>query len=212
MSSDEKSLTETEQYDWDSTYKDESAPPWDSGLPAPELEEYWRQLAEDSTPHKVVEIGCGTGTNAVWLAKRGCEVTATEIAPTALQLAKERAHKANVQISFGTINICETLPAAQGSQDFAFDRGVYHVIPESLRPQFVQNLALSLKHGACWLTIAGSKDEPRDNPEIGPPQLSAIELIKHAEPLFEVLSLERTAFIIPDGKRFLAWKALFRRR
>ncbi|MBK7841081.1 MAG: class I SAM-dependent methyltransferase [Candidatus Obscuribacter sp.] len=198
-------------HDWDARYRDADLP-WDSGTPADELVAYFASLAKDNLPGAVLEVGCGTGTNAVWLAQQGCKVTATEIAPTALAMARERAQKAGVEVELGLIDICVTAPVAAASQDFAFDRGVYHVISAVSRPAFVASLAAGLKPGGHWLSVAGSKDEHRDNPDEGPPQLSAVELLQDVEPLFALVKLERSSFVLPNGKVHLAWVALYAKR
>src|SRR5574341_875305 len=81
---------------WDSRYRSEQRPRWDTGLPSSEL----KRLVEQKVlrPCRVVELGCGTGVNAVYLASQGFEVTAIDIAPTALRAAEERARKAGVQV------------------------------------------------------------------------------------------------------------------
>lgn len=198
-------------YDWDERYKVKDLP-WDTGVVAPELSEYFAALAPNEKPEAVLEVGCGTGTNAVWMAQQGAKVNATEIAPTALEKAVERAQSLRVQVDFHLLDICEKDPVTAGSQDFIFDRGVYHVIPQESRPIFVAKLHQALKPAGRWLCIAGSKDEARENPEVGPPQLSACELLSETEPFFELISLGRTYFVLPDGKKYLAWKALFQRR
>jgi methyl halide transferase len=198
-------------YDWESSYQAGTDLPWDCGKPADELVEYFDTLAGDK-PTTVLEVGCGTGTNAVWMAQQGCRVTATEIAPTALNMARERAERAGVKVDLRQSYVDQALPVAAGSHDFAFDRGVYHVIPADQRAAFVKNLAASLAAGAHWLSLAGCKDEERDDPEVGPPQLSALELLQYIEPLFEVIKLERSKFIVEGGRTYLAWKALYRKR
>jgi SAM-dependent methyltransferase len=169
-------------------------------------------LTAENKPRNVIEVGCGTGSNALWLAKSGCKVTVTEISPTALESAKTRAKEANLSIDFRLVDICEGAPVPVGSQDFAFDRGVFHVIPVQHRAKFVEVLASTIAAGGHWLSLAGSKDEYRENTDVGPPQLSAVELLEHIEPYFEVIELRRSNFVLPGGQTHLAWKALYRRR
>lgn len=202
---------EERQYNWEERYTQPNSAPWDSGLPAPELEEYFASL-EGKYPKLVLEIGCGTGTNAIWMANHGCAVTTTEIAPTAMEAARKKAAEARKQIDFHLIDICETTPVEDGTQDFAFDRGVYHVIEGAKRSLFVERVAAALKPGSFWLSISGCKDEYREDPNVGPPQLSAIELLTPIEPHFAVIKLERTYFILDNGIKHLAWKALYQRR
>lgn len=207
----EDNLAAERQYNWEERYTQPNSAPWDSGLPAPELEEYFASL-EGKYPKLVLEIGCGTGTNAIWMAGHGCAVTTTEIAPTAMEAAKKKAAEARKQIDFHLIDICETTPVEDGTQDFAFDRGVYHVIERAKRSFFVERVAAALKPGSFWLSISGCKDEYREDPNVGPPQLSAIELLTPIEPHFAVIKLERTYFILDNGIKHLAWKALYQKR
>jgi SAM-dependent methyltransferase len=208
--------TEEKIYNWDEYYQQNTLP-WDSGKPAPELEEYFAALkakqSSEPLPRHVLEVGCGTGTNAIWLAEHGCKVTATEIAPTALAAAQKKSEQAGApEIAYKLIDICQTAPVADSTQDFVFDRGVYHVIPASQRPLFVSRIADALKPGGRWLTVAGNRDEDRENPEAGPPQLSAIQLLTPVEPHFIIEKLERSYFILEDGSKHLAWKATFIKR
>src|SRR5437660_920286 len=107
---------------WDERYATKNTP-WDSGQPSEELK---RVLAEFAiAPCETLEIGCGTGTNAVYLAQQGFTVTAVDIVPLALDQARERARRAGVSVNFmlgdvfGPLVLGRTFP-------FVFDRGVYH--------------------------------------------------------------------------------------
>ena len=206
--------TAVDPYDWETRYRLETNLPWDISVPAEELVEYFHALAPEATQKNVIEIGCGTGANAIWLAKNGCKVTVTETSGTALQKAKNRAIEAYTEttIDFLLADICELSPVSPGTQDFAFDRAVYHIIPEQQRSAFAKNLADSLTSGGHWLSLAGCKDEAREDPKVGPPQLTAIELLEHVEPFFEIIKLERSMFTLQNGKRYLSWKALYKKR
>src|SRR5260370_18199811 len=72
--------------------------PWDSGQPSAEL---LRVLdAGKVTGKTALEIGCGTGTNALELARRGLEVTALDYVEQAIQAARKKANHANLKIDF----------------------------------------------------------------------------------------------------------------
>ena len=81
---------------WDTPYRGRQPPLWDAGRPSSEL----IKAVEGGTirPCRVVELGCGSGTDAVYLAGRGFDVTAIDIAPTALSLAQEKARKAGASV------------------------------------------------------------------------------------------------------------------
>ncbi|MGH2593991.1 MAG: SAM-dependent methyltransferase [Anaerolineae bacterium] len=57
----------------------------------------WSRLAEHFQPGmRVLEIGCGTGEDAVWLAKRGVHVVATDVSPAMLEVTRQKAERASV--------------------------------------------------------------------------------------------------------------------
>jgi len=87
----------TEHIDWNDRYRDGNLP-WDTGQPSSELQ---RVLARNTVqPCRALELGCGTGTNSVWLAQQGFEVTGVDLAPLAVERAEERAHAAGVNAHF----------------------------------------------------------------------------------------------------------------
>ncbi len=196
---------------WEERYQaGEEGTPWDCGTPAPELVEYFANLTE--LPTRALEIGCGTGTNAIWMAQQGVTVVATEISPTAVESAKKKVSKAGVNVDFLLSDIVEKAPRSDMTFDFVFDRGVYHVMAPEHREVFIDRVAAALDDDGYWLCLAGSADEKRLPEEKGPPQLKASDIIDNAEGKFELHWLERSHFILPGGKPHLAWKALFRKR
>ncbi|MBA3859965.1 MAG: class I SAM-dependent methyltransferase [Cyanobacteria bacterium PR.3.49] len=201
----------TSEITWEDHYKNATERlPWDIGTPAPELQEAFAEL--DMAGKPVLEIGCGTGTNAIWMAQQKCNVVATDISPTAIEQAKEKAVSAKVEVKFSVADIIEAPAVQPGSVDFVFDRGVFHVMTEENRFRFADRVAESLKAGGFWLTLAGSKDEVRENPEQGPPQLSAVEVITPMENKFEIHRLERSCFELPNGNKHVAWIVLVKKR
>ena len=73
---------------WDRQYR-EDRPIWNSDRPTSELMRV--VAAEDVPPGHVLELGCGTGTNAVWLSRRGFTVTAIDLSPQAIHQGRQRA-------------------------------------------------------------------------------------------------------------------------
>src|SRR5689334_15379863 len=72
--------------------------PWDSGEVSAELK---RVLDAGQLPGKtLLEFGCGTGTNAIELARRGYDVTAIDFVPQAVDVARAKAAEAKANIRF----------------------------------------------------------------------------------------------------------------
>ena len=170
--------------DWDKRYEDKDMP-WDTGVPEIALVNLisgWPQGIR-----RVLELGCGTGTNAVWLAEQGLEVTAMDISAKALALAEKRCREHGVQCRLIQTDFLTCTPA--GQYGLLFDRGCFHSMREEQdRRSFVRQAAVHLKPGGFWLSLIGNKDQV--TAAKGPPRMSAAEICTVAEPDFEILSLE----------------------
>src|SRR5262245_7159572 len=107
----------TEHTDWNDRYRDGNLP-WDTGQPSSELE---RVLSRNAIqPCRALELGCGTGTNSVWLAEQGFEVTGVDLAPLAVERAVKRAQAARVNVHFLVADVLQ-LPDLNGPFEFFFD-------------------------------------------------------------------------------------------
>lgn len=192
---------------WNDAYLEGSLP-WDTGTPDADLVEAVRSGA--LPPGRILEVGCGTGTNAVWLAGEGFSVAAVDCAPQAIVLARERAEKAGVKVDFAVNDILSEAPPG-GPFDAAFDRGCFHVFDDaSEREHFAENLSRVLKVGGRWLSLIGSTEgEPR---EMGPPRRSARDIVGAVEPFLEVVELATTGMAPGFSGTVAAWKGLFRKR
>jgi cyclopropane fatty-acyl-phospholipid synthase-like methyltransferase len=180
--------------------------PWDSGVPSAELV---RVLDAGLLPGKtVLELGCGTGTNAIEFARRGYEVTAADLSPTAIRRAKSKARSAGVAIDFRQGDILEL--DLGGPYDVLFDRGVYHGIREVNLADFQQALRRFTRAGSRWLCLAGNAKERGGE---GPPVVTEAEFRSELGPLFEFLEVREFRFTLSrKGIRSLAWSILMRRK
>ncbi len=126
--------------------------PWDSGKPSKELV---RVLNEGQlSGNTALEIGCGTGTNAIELARRGFKVTAVDYVPQAIEAARTKASAANVEVEF---RVADVLNAELGGPyDILFDRGVYHVLRMEHLEKFQQALRRVTRRGTRYLCLAGN--------------------------------------------------------
>ncbi len=197
---------------WDLRYQRGDLP-WDSPQPARPLLDWLDQL--DLRRGRALEIGCGTGTNAVAMARRGLSVLAMDLAPTAIAAARCKAAAADRlpgEIRFVCGDIMKGLPPdfEPGTFDFAFDRGCFHSVVPADRPRFVQHIALALASGGFWLTLCGNADEQRAPGRQSPPRLSAADIVAAVEPWMKIHHLERIRFEQTSGA--LAWMCLMQRR
>jgi thioredoxin reductase/2-polyprenyl-3-methyl-5-hydroxy-6-metoxy-1,4-benzoquinol methylase len=81
------------EHDWEEQYR--SHPTMWSGRPNPPLVEHAAELA----PGSALDVGCGEGADAIWLAARGWQVTAVDLSPTALERAAGHAAAAGAGVA-----------------------------------------------------------------------------------------------------------------
>ncbi len=182
--------------------------PWDVGQPDFNLIEVVTQ--KPILRCKVLDIGCGTGDNSIWLAQKGFQVIGIDTSEIALQKAKEKASKGNVECDFMLVDFLNN--KIEGAPfGFVFDRGCFHSFSsEKDRRKFSQKVATHLEEAGLWLTIAGNADEHRQGP--GPPQRSAGDIVLAVEPYFEVLSLTSSRFGSNRPNPPRAWRCLMQKR
>lgn len=122
---------------------------------------------------RVLDLGCGPGTQAIELAKRGFTVTASDIADSALKDARKRAEDAGVKIEFVRDDILST--QLKGPFDIIIDRGCFHVLPAERFGDYVAAIVRLLKEGGWLLLKCFSHKERREE---GPPNRLSPEAIK----------------------------------
>lgn len=196
--------------DWEARYR-KGDMPWDSGLPSQELQRVLAELADEFVLPRAtaLEAGCGTGTNAVFLAEAGFDVTAVDLAPTAIATAQQRAADAGVEVNFIAADITKWTHSGPPF-DFVFDRGCYHCVLKVDVESYLQMLSRVTQAGSFLLTITGNTNASEVG---GPPQLSAQELLTDFDNLF-VLKCLREIHLEDAGhvRGPLAWSALWQRR
>jgi len=180
--------------------------PWDTGKPSEEL---LRVLGTGKLTGKtVLEFGCGTGTNAVELARRGFLVTAVDIAEPAIRIARDKARAAAVTVDFRAADVLRG--DLGGPYDILFDRGVYHCVRTIDLQLFQEFLRKSTRPGSWWLSMAGNAREDTDP---GPPVVSEDEIRAELGTLFDIVELREFRFAMNRrGLRPLAWSILMRRK
>ena len=199
--------------DWQRRYETDDTP-WDSGRVDPELRRFI-ESGEANVPaagSRAIELGCGTGINSLYLAERGLEVTAVDVAPLALKKAETRAasHSLSSPPKFVVGDVTQ-LDAVAGPFDFLFDRGCYHCVRRAgFLGGYLQTVRRITTSGARLLILAGNPDAGEPG---GPPKVTAAELMSDFEKLCRIDRLIATRFEEADGSAGpLGWSLLMTRR
>ena len=142
-------------------------PPWDTGVSPPELFEF----IQGHPPGRAIDIGCGTGTNVVTLARAGWQVTGVDFAPRAISLAKRKLKEAKVRARL-YVSDATRLTGINGPFDLAFDLGCFHSIPSKGKAGYLEQLDRVLTPGGFWLMYGFLKPDPA----LAHPGLTAVDL------------------------------------
>lgn len=129
-------------------------PPWDTGVSPPELLEF----IQKHQPARAIDIGCGTGTNIITLARAGWKVTGVDFAPRAIKLARQKLDQAGVSAEL-LIDDATKLERINGPFDFAFDLGCFHAIPQDGMTKYLKQLDRILAPNGFWLMYGFLKPE-----------------------------------------------------
>ncbi|MDC0747534.1 class I SAM-dependent methyltransferase [Polyangium mundeleinium] len=143
--------------------------PWDIGRPQADLV----ALAEaGGFRGDVLDVGCGPGDNAIFVAARGHAVTGLDLVENALAKARTRAQQSGVSVHFVRGNALE-LGMLGRTFDTVLDSGLLHVFGSGMRAQYVASLAHVVRPGSMYHALVWSDREPGAE---GPRRLSEADL------------------------------------
>lgn len=161
-------------------------------------------------PCKTLEIGCGTGTDSVWLSQQGFQTTAYDVSPIAIERAKKQAQQNNANVDFKVVDVFadKLKPNEFG---FVFDRGFFHGFETaSERSATAKRISGVLEDNGLWLSLIGNADGIKTDP--GPPLRSAAQIVSAIEPYFKILSIRASHFGNEEAKPARIWVCLMRKR
>ena len=120
------------------------APPWDTGISPPELLEFMHTHA----PGRAIDLGCGTGTNIITLARAGWRTEGMDFSARAIRAARRKLGRAGIDcpVSVGDVT---RMTGVAGPFDLALDIGCFHSV--SSREAYVANLKRILAPDGHWL-------------------------------------------------------------
>ena len=98
---------------------------------------------------RALDLGCGPGRNAIWLAEQGYQVDAVDLSPEALDWARERAAQRGVEVNLVRANIFDW-QAPHPAYDLVYDSGCFHHLPPHRRISYRTLLERTLAPGGAF--------------------------------------------------------------
>ncbi len=123
--------------------------PWDTNITPPEV----MRFIEQTPPGRALDLGCGTGTNAITLARHGWKVSAIDFSVKAIRQARRKADAAKLRIDFRLGDVAD-LSALNGPFDYALDIGCLFTLAMDARQRCVDGLARLLSSGSRYMLYA----------------------------------------------------------
>lgn len=146
--------------DMDKIYRDVPLEniPWNIETPPRALVE----LVESGKvkPCKAIDLGCGAGNYAIYLASKGFDVTGIDVSPTAIGIAKENARKKGVRCKFIVADVLGDLHEIKETFDLAYDWELLHHIFPDEREKYVENVRRLLNPGGRYLSVCFNENDP----------------------------------------------------
>lgn len=174
--------------------------PWDIGRPQGEVV---RLEEEGRIEGSVLDLGCGSGENALFLSERGHPVVGIDGAPTALARARAKATERRLGAIFHLGDALDLDPRLGSFRSF-LDCGLFHTLENAQRPVYAESVARLAHHGARLFVLAFSDAEP---PGWGPRRIHRDEFAPAFAPYWKVHEVKAARFDTVEGPRMVhAWR------
>ncbi|HET7826038.1 MAG TPA: class I SAM-dependent methyltransferase [Anaeromyxobacter sp.] len=173
-------------HDFEELYR-QGTQPWDIGRPQPEVV----RLAEDGEiVGDVLDVGCGTGENALYLAARGHRVLGIDGSPFAVERARAKAASLGLAVPFLVADALD-LAKLRRRVETVLDCGLFHVFDRDDRRRYAHSLCEVLSPGAALQLLCFSDEEP---PGPGPHRISEGDLRDAFRSLFALTRIRPGRF------------------
>ncbi|MGD0379583.1 MAG: class I SAM-dependent methyltransferase [Acidimicrobiales bacterium] len=158
---------------WDASY-DPGPAPWDIGHPQSAVVQV---ASEGGFAGAVLDVGCGTGENALHIASLGLSVLGVDVAETALAIARAKADDRGIEVAFAAADAFH-LERLERRFDTVLDCGLFHTFDSDERPRYAASLRSVTERGGTLYVVCFSDD----GPDTGPHPISPEELIAAFSP------------------------------
>ncbi len=135
--------------------------PWDTRITPPEVMEF----INETRPGRALDLGCGTGTNAVTLTRHGWQVIGVDFSPQAIAAARRKAIRKSMKIKFHVGDVSD-LRFLDGLFDYGLDIGCLHTLSSVHQKPYAGEVARLLRPGAAYMLYAWLPQK-RGNREMG---------------------------------------------
>lgn len=171
--------------------------PWDIGRPQQPFVAVGESLVRSAAggPARVIDIGCGTGDLALWLAEQGCAVTGIDFLAAPLEAARAKARARGLTVNFLQM---DALAVGEIPERFdaATDCGLFHTFDDAGRAAYVAALGRLLPRGARLFILCMSEAEPGTH---GPRRVTERELRAAFASGWEIETIEPARFEVVPG-------------
>lgn len=165
--------------------------PWHREQPPALLEQ---AVTQRSSSGRALDVGCGEGTNAVFLAQQGFAVTGLDFVPAALAAARERAEQAGVEIELHQCDVLDHEPPAP--YDVVLDSGCLHHLPKARLDEYRARLDEWLAPGGDYVLVHFAHRPRMLWVPKGPNHMTRDEAVARFSPL-ELRAYDETHFDVP---------------
>ncbi len=190
---------------WDAWYQ-KDRPPWEIDRPQPAVQ---RLLEAGAFQGDVLDVGCGSGENAIELAAHGLHVLGVDWAAAAVEMARAKAAERALDVEFEVAD-AHRLDLLGRSFDTILDSALFHTFSDEARSTYVPSLERVTRSGSIVLLLCFSDLEPWGG---GPRRVAQAEIRAAFADGWVVRSIvpERYAMQLAPGYA-LAWLATIERQ
>jgi len=184
--------------DFEAMYRER--PPWDIGRPQPAFLE----LAEAGELRgRVLDAGCGTGEHTLMAAGLGLDATGIDAVAAAIGTAKRKAQERGLAARFLVWNALDLVSLGQ-QFDTVLDSGLFHVLDDSDRRSYVDNLTAVIPPGGRYFLLCFSDRQPGG---FGPKRIKQEEIRTSFAAGWRVDAIEPATLDNTMGPGILGWRA-----